>query len=87
MPKSRVRKKKKDAAYTPAARTTSAKRKHSPRWFGPLVLGLMLLGVAWLVVAYMTGATLPVQRTLGNWNVLIGFSLIAFGFGLATQWH
>jgi hypothetical protein len=27
----------------------------------------------------------PIQ-SLGNWNMLIGFALIAFGFGLSTRW-
>jgi hypothetical protein len=85
VPKSRVRKKK-DAIYTPPP-APSGRRRRSPRWVGPAVLGLLLLGVTWLTVAYMTSARLPVFSALGNWNVLVGFALIAAGFALATQWH
>jgi hypothetical protein len=86
MPKSRVRKKK-GAVYTPPASLTPKKKPPSPRWVGFTVLALLLLGVVWLVVAYMTEGTVWIQEDLGNWNVAVGFGLIASGFALATQWR
>lgn len=86
MPKSRVRKKKTDVYRAPTA-TLVRKKGPSPRWVGVLVIGLLVLGVAWLVVSYVSGGEAPVIRDLGNWNVLIGFGLIAGGFAVATQWR
>lgn len=91
MPKSRLRKKK-SAVYTPPPNLTGPKKKGpSARWVGPAVLTLLGLGVLWLVVAYITSGgtdpTVPVMESLENWNVLVGFGLIAAGFGLATQWR
>lgn len=85
MPKSRVRKKKTEL-YTPPP-VASAKKRRSARWIGPAVLALLLFGVVWLVVAYVTSGSVPIQKSLGNWNVLVGFSFIAAGFALATQWR
>lgn len=87
MPKSRIRKKKSDV-YTPPPNLVGPKKKGpSPRWVGAAVLTLLALGVLWLIVAYITQAGVPIQRDLGNANVLVGFGLIAAGFALATQWR
>jgi hypothetical protein len=85
VPKSRVRKKK-DAYVVPAA-PTKARRKQSPRWLGPLIIFLWVFGTIYLVFAYFVNFDAPGMRSLGNWNIAIGFSFIAGGFGLATQWH
>lgn len=86
MPKSRVRKKKEDI-YTPPPTAAKARRKQSPRWLGPLIVTLWLLGATYLVVGYLTNYELPLMQELGNGNILVGFGLVAVGFGLATQWH
>jgi hypothetical protein len=86
VPKSRVRKKKEDL-YTPPLTAAKSRRKQSPRWLGPLIVGLWLLGVAYLVTGYLTNNSLPIMEDLQNWNILIGFGLVAVGFALATQWH
>ncbi len=86
MPKSRLRKKK-SAIYTPPPPAGGKKKGPSPRWLGPMVLGLLGLGVLWLVVAYISQASVPIQKDLGNANVLVGFGFIAAGFALATQWR
>jgi hypothetical protein len=46
----------------------------------------MIVGVAWLVTYYVSGGSLPVDK-LQAWNVLIGFTWIAGGFALSTQWR
>lgn len=86
MPKSRLRKKK-SAIYTPPPPVGGRKKGPSPRWVGSAVLGLLGFGVVWLIVAYISQADVPIQRELGNANVLVGFGFIAAGFALATQWR
>ncbi|MEP7054871.1 MAG: cell division protein CrgA [Actinomycetota bacterium] len=85
MPKSRVRKKK--DTYTVLAAPVRARRKQSPRWLGPLIIALWVVGATYLVIAYFTNFELPGMRSLGNWNIAVGFAIIATGFGLATQWQ
>jgi len=41
--------------------------------------------LAWIITYYVTDTRWPVEA-LGNWNMAIGFGLIAIGFGLATRW-
>ncbi len=83
MPKSRVRKK---PVYTPPP-TRSAKRKVSPPWLAPAMIASLLLGLAWIALYYVTGANMPVVRTLNGWNLVGGFTLIIVGVVLATQWY
>ncbi|MDQ1616810.1 MAG: hypothetical protein QOJ60_2749 [Actinomycetota bacterium] len=82
MPKSRIRRR---SAFTPPPERTKAVRVGSPRWLVPLMVGSMIAGLVWVVVYYVTQTEWPIQ-SLGNWNMLIGFALIAFGFGLSTRW-
>jgi hypothetical protein len=85
VPKSRVRKK---AVYTPPMR--SQKVQVSPRWLAPTMVACWLLGLAWIATTYVltsTDTNLPPFGTLGNWNLLIGFSLIIMGVVLATRWR
>jgi len=57
----------------------------SPRWLAPLMVTMMVLGLLWLVVYYVTQTEYPVE-SIGNWNMAVGFGLIAIGFALATRW-
>ena len=82
MPKSRVRSK---AVYTPPPR--SARSKVSPRWLAPTMVGCLLFGLAWIALFYVTGGTTPVQSSLGDWNLVVGFGFIIFGVGLSTRWR
>ena len=45
----------------------------------------MVLGLLWVVVYYVTQTEYPIE-SIGNWNMAVGFGLIAIGFGLATRW-
>lgn len=81
MPESRIRRK---SAYTPPPRRSAAKIG-SPRWLVPLMLAFFVLGLLWIVVYYVSRSQWPVEA-LGNYNLLVGFGLIAVGFGLSTQW-
>ena len=82
MPKSRIRKK---ADFTPPPEKASIKLSSGRSWVAPLMLALFLIGLAWIVIFYVTTGSLPVEA-LGNWNIVIGFSFIAGGFVVSTQW-
>ncbi|MEU0830655.1 cell division protein CrgA [Streptomyces sp. NPDC056231] len=83
MPKSRIRKK---ADFTPPPAKQAANIKLTSRsWVAPVMLAFFLIGLAWIVVFYVTDGDLPI-KTLGNWNIVVGFGFIAGGFGVSTQW-
>lgn len=65
---------------------TKAVRLGSPRWLVPLMVALFVLGLLWIVVFYLSEQRYPLAE-MGNWNMGIGFALIAAGFALATQWR
>ncbi len=83
MPKSRVRKK---PVYTPPP-SRSPKRAVSPAWLAPTMIVTFVLGLAWIALYYVTQADMPVLRSLGGWNLVIGFALIVSGVILATRWN
>ena len=83
MPKSRVRKK---PVYTPPP-TRSPKRAVSPVWLAPTMIAALVVGLAWIALYYVTQADMPVLRSLGGWNLVIGFALIVTGVILATRWQ
>lgn len=83
MPKSRIRKK---ADFTPPTAKQATNIKLTNRsWVAPVMLAFFLIGLAWIVVFYVTDGDLPI-KTLGNWNIVVGFGFIAGGFGVSTQW-
>ncbi|CAN5765961.1 cell division protein CrgA [soil metagenome] len=57
------------------------------RYAAPVMVTCWLLGLIWVVVFYIAGNQIPGMSDLGNWNLLIGMGLIAFGFIFATQWE
>lgn len=89
MPESRSRKR---APYTPPAsgkRSVSGKQPvkiGGHRWIAPAMITCWVLGLAWIVVFYLAPGV-PVIRDLGNWNLVIGMTLIAVGFILSTKWE
>jgi Cell division protein CrgA len=84
VPESRTRKKK---SFT-APNTAPAPVKYgSSAWWAPVMAGFFILGLLWIVVYYIAGADLPVMKTLGWWNVVVGFGLIGIGFGMSTRWR
>lgn len=87
MPKSRVRKKK--SAYSPPEALAERRAvKVGPKpWVAPLMLAFFLLGLLWIVVYYLTRGDLPLMRTLGPWNLLVGFALVGAGFVTSTRWR
>lgn len=78
---------KKDDDLAPAG--GSQKRAHvvGNRWAAPAMLFCWLTGLIWVSTYYVAGSQIPGMSDLGNWNILIGMGLIAFGFVFATQWE
>ena len=86
MPKSRIRKKKKDNRPDQDLAAVNPVPVESPRWLAPAMVGSFLLGLAWIVTFYISETRYPVPD-IGAWNMIIGFSFIGFGFSLATRWR
>ena len=82
MPRSRVRRK---AAYS-APSTRSPRKIHSATWIGPAMLTFFILGIAWLATYYITNGDVVGMRSLGSWNLIVGFAFIMAGFMLSTRW-
>ncbi len=75
MPKSRSKR----STYIPPK---PQKPKPSPRWVPPVGLGLIVLGIALILVNYIV-TSFPG----GNYNLIIGFVLMAAGLGVLSQWR
>ena len=84
MPRSKTRRK---TAYVPPPQGTSAKTKLPSRWTAPLMIFFFIVGLAWIVVYYIAGSDIPFMSPLANWNLVIGFGLLAVGFVFATRWR
>ena len=80
-----------DAAEQGRARGRFGKRNdaaafdQNPSWWVPVMLGLMGLGLIWLVVYYLSNFAWPI-KSIGAWNMGIGFALIMIGFAMTTRW-
>jgi hypothetical protein len=86
VPESRLRRKK---AFTPPTtpRSQNPVKIGSPSWWAPVMVGFFVLGLFWIVVYYIGGNELPVMKSIGWFNILIGFGLIGVGFGMSTRWR
>lgn len=87
MPRSRVRKKQ---VYTPPTSTTSDRtpvKFGSPVWLAPAMVAMFVIGLLWIVLYYIAGNSIPGIRTLGVWNIVVGFVFIGSGFVLSTKWR
>lgn len=88
MPKSKLRKKVQEAqAHTQEVidKTLHAPLE-SPKWLAPTMVGSFLVGLFWIVTFYVSQTQYPIPN-IGAWNMVVGFSFIAFGFSLATKWR
>ena len=53
------------------------------------MLGCFLIGLIWVVVFYFVGADthIPLMRSLGQKNLVLGVGFMAVGFAFATKWE
>ena len=81
MPKSKVRKK---AAYTPPPVSRTPQKVAGPTHpaYIAVMVAMWILGLAWLA-----GPSIPFMLALGNWNFIIGFSLIVIGLLMTMRWR
>lgn len=86
MPKSRIRKKKKDNRQNPVIEVENPLEMESPRWLVPVMVTSFLIGLAWIVTFYISQTAYPIPD-IGAWNMIIGFAFIGVGFSLATRWR
>jgi len=86
MPKSRIRKKKKDNRPAPVVAETGSVELESPRWLAPTMIGSFLIGLFWIVIFYVSQTQYPIPN-IGAWNMVVGFGFIGVGFSLATRWR
>ena len=82
MPKSPIRRRN---VFTPPPEKINIARIGNPRWLVPLMVASFIVGLLWIVVFYITQREYPIA--IGNWNMLVGFGLIIFGFLLSTRWR
>jgi hypothetical protein len=57
------------------------KPKPSPRWVPVLGAALIALGIAEILLNYV------IDLPGGNWNLIVGFVLMAGGLGVLSQWR
>ena len=86
MPKSRIRKKKRDNRPQQELAVESSLPVESPRWLAPAMVTTFLIGLAWIVTFYISETRYPVPG-IGAWNMVVGFAFIGIGFSLATRWR
>ena len=86
MPKSRIRKKKKENRPQLDIEVENPLDTESPSWLAPVMLGSFLIGLAWIVTFYISQTLYPIPD-IGAWNMVIGFAFIGVGFSLATRWR
>jgi Cell division protein CrgA len=53
------------------------------------MLGCFLIGLFWVVLFYFVGAEthIPLMRSLGQKNLVLGVAFMAVGFAFATKWE
>ena len=86
MPKSRLRKKKKDNRPEILLAERDPVEIESPAWLAPTMIGAFLIGLFWIVIFYVSQTQYPIPN-IGAWNMVVGFAFIGVGFSLATRWR
>lgn len=88
MPKSKVRKKP-AAAAAPVSRTPVPVRRAgpSPLWYPVAMAAVLLVGLAYIVIYYLAGASVPGMKSLGAWNLGIGFGILVVGLIMSVRWR
>ena len=77
--------KKRDKNVYKAPRNLGKAEGENPKWLIPTAVTLLVLGPAWIVVYYITRANYPLP--IGDWNLVVGFALMAAAMALFTRWR
>ena len=86
MPKSRIRKRKKDNRPQPLVVSENPLEMESPRWLPVTMTTAFMIGLIWIVTFYISQTEYPIPG-IGAWNIVIGFSFVGVGFALASRWR
>jgi small-conductance mechanosensitive channel len=81
VPESRHRRKGKTRPRPQQAAGPPVNPEPSPRWVPAVGIGLIVLGVIVVIVNYIPGLI------ESNLVLLVGFGLLAVGFGFLTKWR
>jgi Cell division protein CrgA len=84
VPESRRRQKQ---AFTPPPTPLAQRLPKERRWIAPFMVTMFLIGLVYLVVWYLSQGDIWGMRSLGPWNIAVGFGFILAGFGASTQWR
>lgn len=76
--------KKRDKDVYKAPRNLGKPKSDNPKWLVPTGVGLLVTGLLWIVVSYISSAQWPLP--LGNWNLGVGFVLMASSMVVFTRW-
>ena len=72
--------------HTSAPKSKQSRFSATGEWAPYVFVPMFVIGVLWLVVYYVAGNIVPGMNALGNWNFLVGITLIAGGFIVAMFW-
>ena len=76
--------KKRNTEVYKVPRSATKPKSENPRWLVPTFSTLLVVGVAWILVYYISRAQFPLD--IGQWNIVIGFSMLMVAMGLLTRW-
>lgn len=76
-------KKRETKAYK-VPRNFGKEKSENPKWLVPSIVTLLVLGPAWIIVFYVTSGQYPLS--IGNANLLVGFSFLIAAMVLLTRW-
>lgn len=90
MPKSKHRRSGRNRPREHQTHAPARNPDPSPTWIPKVGAGLLVVGVLIILLGYLP----PVQSVIstwvwpgGNWGLIVGFLVIATGFGFLTRWR
>jgi len=90
MPKSKHRRKGRARPRAYQTRPPERNPEPSPRWVPATGAGLLVGGVLVILIGYLPGASAAMAGWPpfgSNWGLVVGFVMLAVGFGFLTRWR